>query len=341
MRNEHDTRSLLFELQDLVVAVTALLAVTGFGVAGYAWIEGMSFLDALYMTVITLSTVGFGEVQTLSQPGRIFTILLIIVGVSVVVTLSGRLAQSLLDVRLGRLFPRRSMNKHIAELSDHVIVCGYGRFGQMVSNDLAHADKPLVVIEERVEVEHQLQRDGHLYVIGSAASDELLKFAGVERANTVAAATGSDASNVFITLAAKQLNPKVEVFARGESPSTLERLRFAGATKAMSAYQVGAQRMAASILHPAVVDFFEVARPKFGGEIDLEEVRLSECSSLCGRTLAEVEEQLERLRVVGVRRGEGEMELAPKSTAALAKGDRILVVGSRPSVDRLAELASE
>ena len=340
MPEEALERSDLFPTRDVLIAVAGLCAVTLFGVLGFVWVEDMTILEALYMTVITLSTVGFSEVQPLSSEGRIFAILLILMGVSVVVTLSGRLAQGLIDLRLSRFLPRRSMNKTIQELTDHAIVCGYGRFGQMVCAELSEAGVPLVVIEKDADREHQLRRDGHLYVIGSAASDELLTFARVQHARTVAAATGDDASNVFITLATRQLNPKAEIFARGESQSALERLRFAGATRAISAYQVGAQRMAASILHPAVVDFLEVARPSFGAEVDLEQVAVATSSTLCGRSVLELEKELERLRVVGLGQEDGHVQFAPSPSHRIAPEDRLMVVGVREAVERLAVLAA-
>jgi len=157
---------------------------------GFVWIEGLSWLDALHMTVITLSRVGIGEVRPLSDDGRLFSILLIVLGVGVAVTMSGPLAQGLIDLRLDRFFLRRTMHKAIEELREHVIVCGYGRFGRMLATDLREAEVPLVVVEVDPDQRHQLERDDHLFLLGSAASDELLEYAGVKHARAVAVATG-------------------------------------------------------------------------------------------------------------------------------------------------------
>ncbi len=317
-----------------------MLGITAGGTLGYVVVEGMRPLDALYMTVITLSTVGYGEVQPLSDAGRLFTIALIVLAGGTALYLMTQIAQIVLETNLRATLARRTMQRTIDQLSDHVIVCGFGRFGRIVADELRRGRRAVAIVEPEAERQPDLERSGLPYVIGSATDDAVLRQAGVERAAALVAATGSDATNVFITLAARELKPGIGVHARGETDAALRRLRAAGADQVVSAYQMGGQRMAMSILRPSVVDFLEIARPLMGEGIDLEEVRIEGGARVIGRTLREIEGELLRLRVVAVRTAAGEILLAPDPSRAVDGGDQLVVVGERSALERLAQGAA-
>jgi voltage-gated potassium channel len=317
-------------------ALCGLLAITAIGVSGYVLVEGMSFSDALFMTVITLSTVGYSEVQPLSPAGRLFTIGLIVSGGAMAIYLVSQLARAVLALDLRELFARQDMKKRIDELRDHVILCGFGRFGRFVADELVRAGEQLAVIEQDPARQPDLERSGLPYVLGSALGDDVLQLAGIARARAIVVGTGSDADNVFITLSARQLNPRVRIHARGESDAALSRLRLAGADQVVSSYHMGGLRMAMSILRPAVVDFLEISRPLIGEEIDLEEIAVSDGAALAGHSVAEIERTVARLRIVALKRGSAPLLLAPPGDERIAPGDHLVVIGARAGLENLA-----
>jgi len=321
-------------------AVLGLLAITAFGTVGYIWIEELSFLDALYMTVITVATVGYGEVQPLHPEGRIFTIVLIVSAASTAAYLFTQIAQALVETSLREVLSRRAMDKKIAELRDHVIICGFGRLGHVVAEEVARNGVPLVIVENDPAREPELHGAGYPYVLGSAASDDVLLRAGIQRARAIVVGTASDSDNVFITLSARELNPTVRIHARGESDTALRRLEQAGAHQAVSAYHMGGTRMANAILRPAVVDFLEISRPRYGEEVDLEEVRVAPGCVLAGQTVRQLEQRAPRLRVVGLKRGEARIELVPDETTQVFSGDLLVAIGDRESLAKIAQLAA-
>ncbi len=321
-------------------AIAGLLAINAFGTLGYMWIEELSFLDALYMTVITVATVGYGEVQPLRQEGRIFTMVLIVVAASTAAYLFTQIAQALVETSLREVLSRRAMDKQIAALANHVIVCGFGRMGHVVAEELARNGVPIVIVENDPAREPALHDSGYPYVIGSAASDDVLLRAGIRRARAVVVGTASDSDNVFITLSARELNPSVRIHARGESDTALRRLEQAGAHQAVSAYHMGGTRMANAILRPAVVDFLEISRPRYGEEVDLEEVRIAPGCALAGQSVRALEQRAPRLRIVGLKRGEGRIELVPDENTQVFSGDLLVAIGDRESLAKIAQLAA-
>jgi voltage-gated potassium channel len=321
-------------------AVVGLLAINAFGTIGYMWIEELSFLDALYMTVITVATVGYGEVQPLHQAGRVFTIVLIVSAASTAAYLFTQIAQALVETSLREVLSRRAMDKQIAALANHVIVCGFGRMGHVVAEELARNGVPLVIVENDPTREPALHDSGYPYVIGTAASDDVLLRAGIRRARAIVVGTASDSDNVFITLSARELNPSVRIHARGESDTALRRLEQAGAHQAVSAYHMGGTRMANAILRPAVVDFLEISRPRYGEEVDLEEVRIAPGCALAGQSVRALEQRAPRLRIVGLKRGEARIELVPDENTQVFSGDLLVAIGDRESLAKIALLAA-
>ncbi len=244
-----------------LLAVVGIAALTVLGALGFMLIEGMSVIDAVYMAVITISTVGFGEVKPLSPVGRLFTIGLIVTGVGTAFYLLVTAAELVIEGRLREFLEKTAMDRKIHQLEGHVIICGFGRFGRVVAEELTRNNVPVAVIDSDAGKEAELSRLGMLYVIGSALEDEVLERAAIRTARAIVVATASDADNVYITLSAREKNPGIQIHARGESEPGLRRLRLAGADRVISAYQWGGMRIAASIVRPSVVDFLESRCP--------------------------------------------------------------------------------
>jgi voltage-gated potassium channel len=324
----------------IAIAIAALGLILVFGTVGYMTVEGWPFLDALYMTVITVSTVGFRESHPLSRAGLVFTMVLIGVGVGGALYLLTQVAELVVDGRLRASLRRRAMERAIGKLSHHIVVCGFGRFGRVVADELLRAGERVVVVDLASALEDELTSAGVPFVIGSAVSDEVLVRAGVPAARAIVVATSSDADNVFITLAARELNPAIQIYARGESDAAARRLERAGACSVTSPFRIGGQRVAASILRPSVVDFLEIGRPRAGGEVDLEELRVGPGSRLVGSAVRDLEAGAPGVRVVAVKRAGESMLIAPVAETAVGAGDHVVVIGARAPLLRLAEAAA-
>jgi voltage-gated potassium channel len=310
------------------------------GTAGYALLEGLSLGDAAYLTIITITTVGYGDLVPQTTGGRILTITLLASGLGTFLYLASVGAQMLLEGQLRELFGRSAMQRRTEQLSNHVIVCGYGRFGRVVTNELVRNGAEVVVIDADPEREEELRALGVPYVIGSGLADDVLERAGIRRARAIVVATPSDPDNVFITLSAREKSRTIRIHARGESEAGLRRLELAGATQALSAYQSGGTRMAASILRPAVVDFLELSLPGHHAEIALEEMRLAAGSPLVGCRIAEVEARRPRLRIVALKRGDEPFRMIPDPATPLAADDLLVAIGDRDGLGRMAQEAA-
>ena len=325
----------------LLLAVAAVLLVLAFGTLGNLLIVGMSPLQALFMTVITVSTIGYHELPPLDAAGKSFTMLLIVLGVGTTFYTLVALAEFLIEGRVRDLLGRRTMKRTISMLSDHVVLCGYGRFGRVVAEDLARLGVGLVVIEANPAMQPALEASGHPYVIGSALDDPVLAEAGIARARAIVVATGSDADNVFIALSAREANPRIGIHARGESDAGIRRLQLAGAAQVVSPYHLGGQRIAHAIARPAVVDFITLAAPTGApAEISLEEVVVGKGAALEACRLSDFPARGLHLHVVAIKR-EGEPTcFQPRGEHALRAGDRIVAVGDGENLRRIADLAA-
>ena len=321
----------------LILAVSGLVALTAAGTVGYMLIAGMSLIDALYMSVITISTVGFGEVKPLGPAGRLFTIGLIIFGVGNAFYLFAVVAEILIEGRLREYLGVTAMQRKIHELQEHVIVCGFGRFGRVVVEELLRHSVPLVVIDSDPAKHEELSRLDVLHLCADATKDETLEEAGIAQARAIVVATGSDADNVYITLSAREKNRSAMIHARGESESGMRRLKLAGADHVISAYQRGGMRLAATILRPSVVDFLELATPGHGTEIDLEQLRIGANSPLVGRSIATIEKETRKFRIVALKRASEAISLIPDPDTLVQAGDHLVVIGERASLKALAE----
>ncbi len=318
------------------LAVSLVALMTAVGAAGYRLIEHMSILDSIYMSVITISTVGFQEVKPLSPAGRVFTIGLIVTGVGSAIYLFTVIGEFVVEGRLREVLGKSAMNRKIHGLEQHVIVCGYGRFGRAVVEELSRNSVPMVVIESDPARQAELDAAGALHVAGSALEDSVLADAGIGSARAIIVATGSDADNVYVTLSAREKNSGILIYARGDSDAGLRRLKLAGADQVVAAYQWAGLRIAASILRPSVVDFLQLSVPGRESEVDLEEIRVSRASPAAGKTIAAVERENPRLRIVAMKRNDQKLEMIPAPDTQIEANDLLVVIGESDSLKRLA-----
>lgn len=330
-------RTALASDRRLLVATGLLLTLTATGTLGYVAIEGMTLFDALYMTVITLSTVGFQEVQPLSTAGRWLTIALIALGVGAAFYTLVALAGFLIEGRLREVLGRRSMQRAIDSLQEHVILCGFGRLGRAVSQRLGSMS--VVVIDLDATVQSDCEGAGHWFVHGSALEESVLRAAGIERARALIAATGSDSDNVFIALSARELRPEIQIHARAESAAGVRRLKLSGAHQVVSPHQLGGERIANALLRPGVVEFLELADPGTESEVDLEEVVLSARSPVGGIPLRKLPDHGVSISVIAIKRGAEPIRLRPGPDELLRGGDRVVAIGDRANLARLAKAA--
>jgi len=327
-------------LRQFVYSVALLFVLLLLGTYGYYLLEGWSFFDALYMTVITLSTVGFGEVHPLSPEGRVFTILLIMGGVGVAFYVFTMITETIVSGQLQDFLGRRRIEAKLAALHDHYIICGYGRIGRHICHMIAK-EVPFVVIEYNHEVAKEIEKEGFIYFEGDATQEEVLKKVGIERAKGLVSVLKSDADNVYITLTARGLNPKLFIIARADEEHVEKKLKRAGADKVVSPYLIGARRMALIILRPAVTDFLELATPEQNVELQLEEVRVRAKSDLVGKTLMESGiRQFSGAIILAIKKVTGEMIFNPPPDYVFEEDDTVVALGDREGLAKLEEVAA-
>lgn len=310
-----------------------------FGAVGYIVIEEWSFMDALYMTVITLATVGYGEVHEISPEGRLFTVVLIFLGVGFFLYVVGNVIQFLVEGRIRHVLGRRILDKQISKLKNHFIVCGYGRMGRALCGFLIQRYLDVVVIEQNLDRISVMDNDGILYIMGSATDEAILSKAGIERARGIISVLGSDADNVFLILIAKRLNPKIFMVARANQNETEETLYSAGADKVVSPYALGARRMAHAILRPTVIHFLELAFADENTDIHVEEMTVSDSSKLVNVPIQESGlRQNFDLIIISIRKVDGTMCFNPKASHQLEAGDTVIAVGSGNGLMQAAKI---
>lgn len=319
-----------------------VLTVTGLGTVGYMVVEGWGLVDSLYMTVITLSTVGFGEVAELSDGGRLFTVLLIISGVGTVTYVIGDVGGRIAAGDLGVQLRGRWRQRRIDMVKDHYIVCGYGRVGRQVALDLADRGVEVVVIEVDAErVKDAEDRFG--VVVGDAPDDDILQKAGIDRAKGLVAVTGDDATNIFIVLSARTLNPRLTVVSRSNEPNTEPKLLKAGADHVISPYSISGRRIATQLLYPTVTDFFDVVMHSGDLELWLEEVTVHPGSDLDGKTVAVADvRQRTGVNVLAVqRKSGGKLITTPPGDLKFDAGDVVIGLGTGEQLRSLMKLGGD
>ncbi len=307
------------------LALLALIMVIG--TSGYMAIEGWSFLDALYMTVITLTTVGYREVRPLSQPGIIFTIFVLFIGVGTAFYILTSLVATIIEGDLRQVFGERRMKIAIQHLKDHHIICGYGRVGEEVARELLQRHAAFVVIDTDAEALERARSEGCMVLHGDATHETVLIAAGVVRCSSLIAALDSDSGNTYITLTAKMLRPDAYVVARVSHAQYEPKLRQAGADRTISPYQMGGRRMALSAMQPILLDFMDIVSLGTQGPGVLAEFGVDKDSSLEGRSLSDVLSGAPDVVVLAVRSERGSFIVGPAPATRLALGDRLMVFG--------------
>ena len=318
--------------------IGALVLVVATGVIGYMVIQGWSFLDALYMTVITISTVGYKEVGDLSTAGRIFSIVLIIGGVGIMFYAFTSVVQYIIEGNLEDVFRRGRMKDRISRLKDHIILCGYGRVGAEVGRVFAQEAVPFLVVDPDEKSIASAAEDGCLYLQGNAASDETLKEAGIGRARALVAAAGSDAINVFIVLSARGLRPDLFISARAGDQEAESKLKRAGADRTIYPHVLGGRRLAMLALRPLVTDFVDTALHSREAELILEGIKVGQGSPLASRSFREGRNSCGGAVILAVKKKDGNVltnltDETPDSTFEL--GDELVVLGTRDQLRAL------
>jgi voltage-gated potassium channel len=321
-----------------MVLLTALIVV---GTLGYWLIEDQfSLFDALYMTVITLTTVGYLEVHEMSAAGRSFTMILLLGGVFTLFYTATELIRAVVSGEVAGLLGRQRMEKSLAGMHDHLVVCGFGRMGRLVCQDFSARGMPFVVIDRRPDLREVFHLPHGIALHGDATTDEVLKHAGVDRARALIAVLGSDADNLYIVMSARLLCENLFIVARAEDERSEQKLLRAGANRAVSPYQIGGTRVAQAVLRPNVVDFIELATRSGHMELQLEETRISRRSTLVGQTVKDsnLRQQL-GLIVVAIKRPDGKMLFNPAPDHVLHAEDILIALGDRKNLDALEALA--
>ena len=275
-------------LRPIYNALGALAALLLIGTAGYTTIEGWSFIDAAYMTIVTLSTVGFGETHPLSPTGRVFTVVLIMGGASLAAYAFSKLGEFISTGELRAHLEQRRHSRILKTLKDHVVVCGYGRVGRHVVHELIAEGVSFVVVDKDLAAVEHVRHNGHLALLGNAANDDVLHEAGIERAIGLVAAVNSDAENVFIVLSARGLKPSLSIVARANFEDSESKLRRAGADRVIDPYRISGRRMVTMMLRPEVADFLDEIAHASGIELLIDQVHLVATSPLVGKTVGDV-----------------------------------------------------
>jgi voltage-gated potassium channel len=327
-------------IRRLVWAVGLVAFVTIGGTLGYAILEHWSLFDSLYMTVITVGTVGFMEVHPLDTAGRVFTILLVMAGVGALAFAFGQFVEFLLEGHLTNMLEVRRMDKRLSELSGHVILAGLGRVGSVIAHAIADEGAMFVVIDSDPDVGRVAAQAGWVVVEGDATEEATLLRAGVERAGSVVTALSGDAENLFVTISARALNPEAFIVARSEHQSTEAKLVKAGANRVITPNVIGGRRMASMVLHPTVNDYLDLVSGNQGVEFRLQEIELTKRSAYIGKSLAEAHiREATGAQVVAILSADGTVDANPAATTVLTTGQRLVVLGSAEQVAALTEEA--
>ena len=311
-----------------------LASIIATGTIGYMLIEGWSFVDAIYMTLITITTVGYGEVHPLTATGRIFSIFLIVGGVGGAVFVLSAFVEYIVEGKLGTTLGRRQMKAKIAKLKEHFILCGYGRVGEEIARTFSEEDVPFVIIDSRPENIAIAEERGYLYLLGDATSDKLLIEAGIERARGLVAAVGSDVDNTYITLSARGLRPDLFIEARASSKETETKLKRAGANRVVSPNNIGARRMAMLALRPAVVDFIDTVIYRRGRELQMENIAVGSDSPLVGQSVEAIRHRA-KAAILAISKKGGKLLANPPSKEIIEAGDRLIIMGTKEQLTAL------
>jgi voltage-gated potassium channel len=320
-----------------LIAIAVAMTLCG-GTLGFVWIEHYPVFDAFYMTLTTVTTVGYGEIHPLSTAGRIFNSFLILFGVIIMLLAIGAMTQTVIELELNQFFGRRRMKGMIEKLEGHIILCGFGRVGRGAADELRQAGVPFVVIDNQDERVEMAIKAGMLAVLADASRDDTLRDCGIMRAKGLIATLASDADNLFVILTAKTLNPKLQLSARVAEESSEQKMRRAGADFVFAPYNSTGHRMAQAIVKPHVQQFIDFTTRNMGLEVGIEQISVEPMSPFADKTLAEMQIRRDTgVIVLAIRRAGGEMLFNPPAEAKIAGGDHLIAMGEPQSLRRLEQ----
>jgi len=320
----------------LAISIALSLIIIFSGTAGYMIIEGWRFLDALYMTIITISTVGYREVNQVGDLGRIFTIVVVFTGVGFTLYVAGAVVQFMVEGRMRIILGRRRLDKKIDRLKNHYIVCGYGRIGRVLCRNLCRKPYDVVVIEKNADLIPVMDADGILYISGDAADEACLIKAGIQRAEGLVAVLATDTDNVFLVLTARQLSPELTIIARAGLESSKNKLKAAGADTVESPYEMGAASMAHRIIRPPVTSFLDLAFAHKRKDIQMEEIPVGASSELVNVMLKDSGiRQNYNLIIIAIKKPDGNMLFNPSFETVIRSEDTVIAVGEVDNLKRL------
>ena len=319
-------------LRNIITASFIMLIIFSLGSLGYHLIEDMTWFEGLYMTFITISTIGFKELHTLSNEGRVFTMLLFVTGIGVISYIASQTTQLLFE---GELFYKRAMKKRLEKMENHYIICGYGRIGNRIADVLQSEGLPVVIVDNNESSIQQLKEDKMPYVEGDAEDEDTLLEAGIDKAQSLICTLSSDQDNVFTTLLARDLNPNLFILVRTNETTNKNRVLRAGADKVISPYEIGADRMANVILRPHVDQFVDSITKYTMQDRTFDEALIVEGSVLAGKSLAEVNLRTQYgVLIIAIMPKGGNLQFNPDSSSTINVGDSLILIGDLEQIDK-------
>ena len=321
----------------IYIAVLLILSTLGLGVFGFRFFAEYSWTDAVYMTMITISTVGFGEVQPLNDTAKIFTVILILVSVIVLGYAISIITEYILSRSNFELIKQRSVQKRIEKLENHVIIVGYGRNGKQAAQKLMTYHKPFVIIELDEEVVAKFQSEDINFVTGNANEDEVLISAGVERAATLISALPNDSDNLFVVLSARQMNSKMKIISRASEETTYQKLKFAGANNVIMPDKIGGDHMASLVVVPDLLEFLDHLQVATGGRVNVQQINYDAvCPDHESRTIRDIDlRNLTGCSIIGYKSPDGNYIINPEASLMLEKDSILIVIGRPEQIEKL------
>jgi voltage-gated potassium channel len=320
----------------LAKAFVAIWIVIGFGTVGYHVIEGWPTLDCFYMTMITLTTIGFGEIYPLGPEGRIFTVLIIFLGFGIVGYSALTGVRFFIEGEFSRILKRRHDMKCIEHLQDHYVVCGFGRMGSFICREFERRAVPFVVVEKKPETRERIRDAGYLLSAGDATQEEVLLAAGIDHAKGLVSVLESDAANLYTVLTGRQLNPQLDITARAGEKSAQTKLKMVGADRVINPYVLGGMRLVVGVLKPDVLEFLDAVVDYKERQIELEQIRIAEGSPHCGERLGATGlSEAPGFIVLSIKKHAGELIFNPPPETVLEPGDTLIAIGDTAELGRL------
>lgn len=320
----------------LITPFIILLVIVTAGLAGYTSLEGWSLLEAAYMLVITLFTVGFKEVHELSSAGRILTMLIIVSGVGTAIYAVGQFGEMVIEGQIFGYRRKKRMEKKLKDMKNHYIICGFGRVGHQIANEFAGSNIPYVVIDIKPETANELDPKGIPYIIGDTTTNGKLEDAGIKKAKGLVACADSDMENVFVTLSGRAANPQIYIVARASGKDAEAKLKLAGANRVISPYFISGRRMAALATRPVASDFLDTVMHGEHLEFSLREITVPDKSALINKSLEESQiRQKSGATVLAIRKVDGAFNLQPLAVSKIEKGDILIVIGTIEQLELL------